>query len=45
LPAVYSKRKAFKDLVRQSGKEPLSLKQVTKIVLENISSVETKPLK
>jgi GT2 family glycosyltransferase len=45
LSAVYSKRKSFKILARQSGKKLFSLKQVTKIVLNNIRQVETKRLK
>jgi GT2 family glycosyltransferase len=41
---IYSKRGAFNDLARRSGKKLLSLKQVTRLVLNNISQVETRPL-
>ena len=44
-PIVFAKRKAFRNLARQSAKELLSLKQVTKLVLDNINQVETRRLK
>jgi GT2 family glycosyltransferase len=45
LPAVYARRKAFNNLALRSGKKLLSLSQVTKLVLANISGVETRKLK
>ena len=42
---VYRKRKAFSDLARQAGKKLISIKQVTRLVLDNISQVETKRFK
>jgi GT2 family glycosyltransferase len=44
-PNVFAKRKAFKNLSIRSGKKLLSLKEVTRLVLNNISGVETKRLK
>jgi GT2 family glycosyltransferase len=44
-PAVYVKRKAFKNLARQSGKKLLSLNEVAKLVLENININQTRQLK
>jgi GT2 family glycosyltransferase len=44
-PEVFAKRKSFAKLAAQSGRKLLSLKQVTRIVLDNINSVETKRLK
>jgi GT2 family glycosyltransferase len=35
-PTLYKKRKAFRNLALQKGKRLISLKQVTKIVLDNI---------
>ena len=43
--AVFAKRKSFAKLAAQSGGKLLSLKQVTRIVLDNINSVETKRLR
>ena len=40
-----AKRKAFRNLARQSGKRLLSLKQVTSLVSDNIRQVEIKRLK
>jgi GT2 family glycosyltransferase len=42
---VSAKRKAFKRMARRSGKKLLALRQVTKLVLDNISRVETTRLK
>jgi GT2 family glycosyltransferase len=44
-PILFAKRKEFRNSGRQSGKELLSLKQITKLVLDNISQVQTKRLK
>ena len=41
---VFKKRKAFREMARQSGKKLISLKKVTKLVLNNISQVETRRL-
>ncbi|SRR5258706_3501925 len=43
-PDVYTKRKAFRNLARHSGKTLFSLRRVTQMVLENMSMVETKRL-
>src|SRR5436190_248359 len=43
--AIFAKRKSFAKLAAQSGRELLSLKQVTRIVLDDINSVETKRLR
>jgi GT2 family glycosyltransferase len=44
-PAVFAERKSFTKLAAQSGRKLLSLKQVARIVLDNINSVEIKSLK
>ncbi|MDP4264743.1 MAG: glycosyltransferase family 2 protein [Bacteroidota bacterium] len=44
-PALYAKRKAFRTLGRQKGRELLSLKQAAKLVLDNLSQVGVKLLK
>ncbi len=45
LSAVHKRRKAFKDIARQSGKKMISLKEVTKLVLENINKAGVRLLK
>ncbi|HET6995780.1 MAG TPA: glycosyltransferase family 2 protein [Chitinophagaceae bacterium] len=44
-PAISSERKFFTELAAESGKKLLSLKEVTRIVLNNINSFETKKLR
>ena len=44
-PVIHRKRKEFNELAASFGKKLLSLKQVTRIVLDNINQVETRRLK
>jgi GT2 family glycosyltransferase len=44
LPAVFQRRKDFKSLASKPGRSLLSLKEVAKLVLNNISQVKTRPL-
>jgi GT2 family glycosyltransferase len=44
-PDLNAKRKAFRTLAAQAGRSLLSLKEITRLVMNNISSVKTKQLK